>query len=70
MFKIPSGQNCENNNPKECVFVNSALKILCHIVKIHSYRLLFGAFAHWITFKQCRFNLLYQMDNRIVFVSF
>jgi len=30
----------------------------------------FGAFAHWITFKQCRFNLLYQMDNRIVFVSF
>jgi len=29
------------------VFVNSALKIQCHVVKIRSYRLLFSDFAYW-----------------------
>jgi len=38
---LPSGQNRQKNSLKERVFVNSTLKILCHIVKIHSYRLLF-----------------------------
>jgi len=37
---------------EECVFVNSALKLQCHIDKIHSYRLLFGDFAHWVAFCQ------------------
>jgi len=44
-FRIPVGKICQKNLPKislkECVFVNSALKI------IHSYRLIFGKFAHW-----------------------
>jgi len=34
----------ENHQMKECAFVNSALKIQCH-VKIHSYRLLFSRFC-------------------------
>jgi len=36
----------KKNSLKECVFVNSVLKIQCHIVKIiHSYRLLFRRFC-------------------------
>jgi len=30
---LPSGQNYQKNSLKECVLVNSALKIQCHIVK-------------------------------------
>jgi len=30
---IPSGKNCQKNSPKECVFVNSALKLQFHVVK-------------------------------------
>jgi len=33
------------NSMKECVLVNSAHKIQCHIAKIHSYRLLFRRFC-------------------------
>jgi len=32
-FIFPSGQNRQKNSLKECVFVNLALKIQCHIVK-------------------------------------
>jgi len=35
---LPSGQNRQKNTLKECVLVNSALKLQCHIVKI----------AHWV----------------------
>jgi len=30
---LPSGQNRQKNNLKECVYVNSALKMQCQIVK-------------------------------------
>jgi len=29
----PSGQNRQKSSPYECIFVNSALKIQCHIVR-------------------------------------
>jgi len=38
----------KKNNLKECVFVNSALKISAMLSKIHSYRhCFFCDFAHW-----------------------
>jgi len=50
---IPSGQNCQKNSLKECVFVNLALKIKCHIVKNTLIQtafsaIFFGDFAHWV----------------------
>jgi len=45
----PSGQNHQNNNLKECVFVNSALKIV-PVPCCQKYTLTdccFGDFAHW-----------------------
>jgi len=49
---ITSGQNRQKKQSEVVrVFVNSALKIQCHIVKIHSYRLLFRRFSYNISFK-------------------
>jgi len=36
------------NSLKECVFVNSALKIPCHIVILAPTDCFFGDFAHWV----------------------
>jgi len=33
IMTLPSGQNRQKSSPKECVFVDSALEIQCHIVK-------------------------------------
>jgi len=43
---LPSGQNRQKNNLKECAFVDLALKIQCHIVK----NTLFSDFADWVPF--------------------
>jgi len=43
----PTGRNCQNNSPKECVFVNSAPEIQCHVVKKYTPTdCFFGDFAH------------------------
>jgi len=47
VFVFSVGKKSPKNSLKECVFVNSALKLQYHIVKNTSYRLLFGDFAHW-----------------------
>jgi len=51
MFVAPSGvtqwEKSPKNSLKECVFVNSTLKVQCYIVKKkHYHRLIFGDFAH------------------------
>jgi len=39
----------KNNSLKECVFVNLALKIQCHVVKNTLQQdYFFGDFAHWV----------------------
>jgi len=30
---LPNGQNCQKNSLKECVLINSALKMQCSVVK-------------------------------------
>jgi len=46
LIHIPVGEIAKKSM-KECVFVNSALKIHSAMLsKIHSYRLLFGDFDH------------------------
>jgi len=45
VYCYPSGQNRQRNSPKECVFVNSALKYSAMLSKIHYYRLFFRRFC-------------------------
>jgi len=46
---IPSGQNRQKNSLKVCIFVNSALKLQCHIIKNTLLQTdFFGDFAHWV----------------------
>jgi len=46
---ISSGQNRQKNNLKECDFVNSALRIQCHVSKLYTPTDCFlGDFAHWV----------------------
>jgi len=45
VIDFPLSKIGKKNSLKECVFVNSALKIQCHVVKIHSYTLLFRRFC-------------------------
>jgi len=45
---VPVGKIAKKNSQKECIFVNSALKIQCHIVKSTLLQTaFFGDFAHW-----------------------
>jgi len=53
-----SGQNRQKNSLKESVFVNSALKIQCHIVKNHYYRLLFFLPTVLIQLKMMTLNII------------
>jgi len=49
----------KKNSLMECVFVNSALEIQCHCVsQKYSYRVVFGDFADWVAFFQCKLILL------------
>jgi len=48
-FVIP---NCQKYSLKECVFVNLALKLQCHIVRKNTLlqTAFFGDFAHWVSY--------------------
>jgi len=45
----PVGKTAKKNSLKECVVVNSALNIQCHVVKnVLLQTAFFGDFAHWV----------------------
>jgi len=55
----------QKKNSLECVYVNLALKIQCHIVKntfLHSF---FGDFAHWVALNESQ-----SQNNKLMVILF